>query len=310
MSARIVSLLPSATEIVCALGCGSQLVARSHQCDYPAEIESLPVCTETKLDGEASSAAIDHQVKCLLQNALSVYRVQADTLREIRPDMIITQTQCEVCAVTLSDVEAALREFFKPEPLIVSLAPAKLADLWDNILEVASALGILPRGRELTKALKNRVAEIIERSAQVKRRPSVACIEWIDPLMAAGNWVPELVELAGGLSLFGVPGKHSPWLNWDAVREHDPDFLIVMPCGFDLARTQDGMADLVKKPDWSKLRAVRNGNVFVTDGNHYFNRPGPRLVESLEILAEILHPERFRFGHRERGWARFRAATR
>ena len=304
MRARVVSLLPSTTEIVCALGCARQLVGRSHECDYPPEIESLPACTQARVDASASSAEIDRQVKNLLHEALSPYHVHVDKLRELKPDLIFTQTQCAVCAVTWDDLETALGKSFEPKPLIVSLAPARFSDLWDNVLEAASALDLPERGRDLTRKLKNRVAEIIEQSVQAKRKPSVACIEWIEPLMAAGNWVPELVDLAGGLSLFGEAGKHSPWLNWEAVREHDPEFLIVMPCGFDLERTRREITTLLHKPDWSKLRCVRARKVFITDGHHYFNRPGPRLVESLEMLAEIIHPQRFRFGHQGRGWER------
>lgn len=177
---------------------------------------------------------------------------------------------------------------------VLSLAPQHLADLWPDILNVAEALGpdVLEQGRTLVKCLKGRIADVIVKTAAVKRRPSVACIEWLDPLMAAGNWVPELVELAGGLNLFGEAGKHSPWLNWEAIQEHDPAVIVLMPCGFDLKRTLTELPALMSRPDWSKLRAVRQRRVYVVDGNQYFNRPGPRLVESLEILAELLHPDR------------------
>jgi iron complex transport system substrate-binding protein len=229
-------------------------------------------------------------------------------LRDLRPDVILTQAQCEVCAVSLREVEQAVRAWTSRGPRLIALSPTRLADLWTDIACVAAALGVEPRGRDLIKRLKGRVADVIEKAAPVKRRPSVACIEWLDPLMAAGNWVPELVELAGGLNLFGEAGQHSPWLNWEAVREHDPEIIVVMPCGFDLPRTLHELPALTRCPDWSKLRAVRGEQVFLADGNQFFNRPGPRLVESLEILAEICQPKLFAFGHEGRGWQRLAAA--
>lgn len=303
-ASRVVSLLPSCTEIVCALGAGTRLVGRSHECDFPAHVQSLPVCTEAKLATNASSAEIDRQVKSLLENALSIYRVDAQQLRALRPDLVLTQSQCEVCAVSLPEVEAALTECVGQRPRVLSLAPTKFADLWDNIRDVAKAMQIEDAGKNLCKRLKARVADIIVATSQIKRRPSVVCIEWLDPLMAAGNWVPEMVELAGGLSLFGEAGRHSPWLNWEAVQDHDPEVMIVMPCGFNLDRTRDELPVLTNLPDWSKLRAVRDRRVYLTDGGQFFNRPGPRLIESLEILAEIVHPKQFHFGHEGRGWQR------
>ncbi len=294
-------MLPSCTEIVCALGLGEQLVGRSHECDFPAAIRVLPVCTEPKLDVHAGSAQIDRQVKSLLQNALSLYRINMEMLRALQPDVILTQAQCEVCAVSLPEVEAAVGDWLGARPRIISLSPSTLAGVWKNIQEVADALGVPERGARLIGQLQSRVEEV-RRASQRPARSSVACIEWLDPLMAAGNWVPELVELAGGLDLFGEAGKHSPWLNWEAVREHDPEFIVVMPCGFDLARTRAEMPALTRRPDWGKLRAVKNQRVCLTDGNQYLNRPGPRLVESLEILAEIFQPEVFCFGHERNGW--------
>ncbi len=300
---RIVSLLPGATEIVCALGCAEQLVGRSHECDYPPEVRSQPACTSSKLDPARSGAEIDRQVKSLLQNALSIYHVEASRLRALRPDVILTQAQCEVCAVSLREVEEAVADLAGARPQVVSLSPQRLAEVWGDILAVAEALGVAERGMALVKRLKNRVVDVIAKAALVKRPPSVACIEWIEPLMAAGNWVPELVELAGGLNLFGEAGKHSPWLNWEAVQEQDPEIIVAMPCGFDLERTRQELPALTVHPDWPKLRAVRTGRVYLTDGSQFFNRPGPRLVDSLEMLAEMFHPQLFHFGHKERGWS-------
>ena len=294
---RIVSLLPGCTEIVCALGLADRLVGPSHECDFPPAIRHLPACTAAKLNVHAASREIDRQVKSLLEDALPIYRIDTGKLKELQPDIILTQSQCEACAVSLPEVESAVSEWTGAKPRILSLAPNSLAGIWNDILRVAEALGIPNRGRELVDQLQGRVAAVAARSRAVPHHPSVACLEWLDPLMAAGNWVPELVKMAGGLNLFGEPGKHSPWLNWEAARERDPEVMVVMPCGFDLSRTRREMSALAVKPAWENLRAVKHRRVYVTDGNAYFNRPGPCLVESLEMLAEIIHPEVFHFGH-------------
>jgi iron complex transport system substrate-binding protein len=301
---RIVSLIASATEIVCALGLEDQLVGRSHECDYPESVKRLPVCTAPKFDVGGTSREIDRHVKTVLQEALSVYRVDADRLRELRPDVIITQSHCEVCAVSLRDVEQAVCDWIDSRPRIVSLAPNALADVWDGIRRVADALGVPERGRALVGRLRQRTAGIAEKARALPHRPTVACIEWIDPLMAAGNWMPELVEMAGGVNLFGEAGKHAPWMTWEELVGRDPEVIVVLPCGFAIERTRQDMPCLTQRPEWPRLRAVRQERVYLADGNQYFNRPGPRLVESLEILAEVLHPEAFPFGHEGTGWQR------
>ena len=244
---------------------------------------------QTDLDDQIAAPAVARR-----QSALA----QAEALR---PDVILTQSQCEVCAVSLREVEEAVVEWAGGRPRIISVSPGSLPDVWSDMLQLAEALELRGRGVELVSQLKARVACLRERARNLPCR-SVACIEWLDPLMAAGNWVPELVELAGGLDLFGESGKHSPWLNWEAVCEHDPEVMVILPCGFDIARTRVELPALRNRPDWAKLRAVRTGQVFLIDGKQYFNRPGPRLVESLEILGEILHPEIFHFGHHGTGW--------
>ncbi len=293
---RAVSLLPSATEIVCALGAESLLVGRSHECDFPPSIVPLPVCTESRIDATAPSAGIDLQVKDALRDALSLYRVREDVLAEIEPDLIITQAQCDVCAVSLKDVEDAVGKLTTSRPRLVSLNPQSLNDVWLSFLQVADAIAIPEKGRELIADCKQRIRETSARANGWGRRPTVACIEWIDPLMAAGNWIPEMVELAGGVNLFGEPGKHSPWLNFEDLYRQDPDIIVVMPCGFRLERTRHEMAALTSRPGWDHLRAVRNGRVHIADGNAYFNRPGPRLVEAVEMLAEAIQPSAFSFG--------------
>jgi iron complex transport system substrate-binding protein len=301
---RIVSLIASATEIVCALGFEDQLVGRSHECDFPASVKQLPVCTEPKFNVHGSSREIDQRVQTILHESLSVYRVYTDRLRELRPDVIVTQSHCEVCAVSERDVEQAVCDWLGARPRIVSLKPDGLADVWSNIGAVAEALGVPGRGEEVVGRLRQRMAAIATKTHTLPDRPTVACIEWIDPLMAAGNWMPELVEMAGGVNLFGEAGKHAPWLAWEALCAKDPDAIVVLPCGWDIAKARQEMPLLANKPEWPRLKAVRGGRVYLMDGNQFFNRPGPRLAESLEILAEALHPAAFAFGHEGTGWQR------
>ena len=301
---RVASLIASATEIVTALGGRDLLVARSHECDFPTHVVTLLAVTAPKLDIAKPSGDIDRQVKMLLEQALSVYRVDAEALRALAPDVVITQTQCEVCAVSQSDVEAALAHWTGERPRIVSLAPNALEDVFADIDRVAEALGVEERGRALTAFMRERIDAVAQRARTLPARPRVAAIEWIEPLMAAGNWVPELIALAGGENLFGEAGKHSPWMEWRDLVRADPDVILVTPCGFDIARSTREMPALTALPEWSSLRAVQSGTVFVADGNQYFNRPGPRLVDSLEILAELLHPAAFPSRHAGTGWIR------
>jgi iron complex transport system substrate-binding protein len=301
---RIVSLLPSCTEIVCALGCAERLVGRSHECDFPPEICALPVCTAPRVDPAASSSAIHGQIMSLLQGALSVYELDVALLRELRADIILTQDQCAVCAVSLADLEKTLPQILGRRAKIISVAPLRLADVWTDMQTIADALGVAEEGRALLSRLKNRVVDVILKTCLIRKRPSVACLEWLDPLMAAGNWVPEMVELAGGRDLLGLPGHPSAWLEWKNLAQLDPDIMVLMPCGFGLERTRREAAALESRPEWRKLRAVKSKKVFMVDGSHYFNRPGPRMVESIEILAEILQPKLFSFGHERKGWAR------
>jgi iron complex transport system substrate-binding protein len=301
---RIVSLLPSATEIVCALGMQHALVGRSHECDFPAGVTSLPSLTSPKFNPEGSSAQVNDRVLKILSDALAVYRVDAAKLRELRPDVIVTQSQCDVCAVSMREVEDAVAEWAGIRPAIVSLAPYALADIFTDIERVAAALGVADRGREVTDALRSRMEGIAADARSAAVRPRLAVIEWIDPLMAAGNWMPELVTMAGGTNLFGRAGEHSPWMKFEELAGADPDTILLCPCGFDMERTLKELPVLAENPAWACLQAIKLKNVFVADGNQYFNRPGPRIAESLEILAEIIHPEMFNFGHEGRGWCR------
>jgi iron complex transport system substrate-binding protein len=301
---RVVSLLPSTTEIVHALGCGEQLVGRSHECDHPVGVESLPVVTEPRVPVEGDSLQIDRQLRSILEQALSVYRVHADVLAELAPDVVLTQSLCEVCAVSLADVQAAVDEHLDAATQVVALEPQRLSDVIEDIGRVAQALEVTERGDRLAAEVTDRIDEVRRRTRELPRR-RVLSIEWIDPLMAAGNWMPELIEAAGGRELFGTAGEHSPWTTWEQMRDADPDAVVILPCGFDLDRTRAEAEQLRDLPGWTELRAVREGRVAITDGHQYFNRPGPRLADSTEILAEILHPEVFPPVHAGEGWETF-----
>lgn len=297
---RVVSLIPGATEILAALGLINRLVGRSHECDYPPEVSQRPVCTQPKLNTKATSLQIHDEVTKLLQSALSIYQIDIAKLEELQPTHILTQAQCEICAVSLSDVEAAVAKLTKSNPQVISLQPTVLADLWTDMQRVSHALGV--DGQSVIEGLQARVERCKQLTQALVTRPTVVCIEWTEPLMVAANWVPELVALAGGKDLLGVSGEHSPRLEWQALLEADPDVIIFMPCGFDLDRTQQEASKLTQRPEWQNLRAARANEVYLTDGNQYFNRPGPRLVDSLEILAEILHPEACDFSYKGTGW--------
>lgn len=299
---RIVTLLASATEIVSALGFRDSLVARSHECDFPTDVSGLPFCTEPKIDVSGSSYDIDQRVKAVVRDGLSVYRVDSDALKSYEPDVIVTQSQCEVCAVSEKDVLEATCDWLENRPRIVTLKPDALADIWSDIARVADALNAPDRGNDLIRRLKARMASVEEEVRTQIVKPTVACIEWIDPLMAGGNWMPELVTMAGGKNLFGEAGAHSPWMEWDELKNADPDVIVILPCGFDIARARKDMPALTGQPGWNDLRAVHNGRVCVADGNQYFNRPGPRIADSLEILAEMLYPDQIDYGHKGIGW--------
>ena len=281
MKHRIVSLLSSATEIVDALGGIDLLVGRSHECDYPPSVLDLPVCTKPLIDVEADSRAIDEQVKNAARSALSIYEVFDDVLERLQPTHILTQVQCEVCAVSLRDVEKSIASRLASAPRIVALNPASLAEIWDDFGRAGEAIGV--DAEPVIRGLQRRMQPV-----NPAARPTVACIEWIEPLMAAGNWTPELIDLAGGIDVFGTPGIHSPWITWEQLVARDPDVIIVAPCGFDLTRTRAEMHWITERPDFRRLKAVRSGRLFIADGNRYFNRPGPRVAETMHMIAQMM----------------------
>ncbi len=295
---RLVSLLASATEMIAELGCLDSLVGRSHECDYPPEVKALPVVSTVQIDIDTDSALIDAQIKQLAQTsiapqdaalkALSIYAIDIAQLQALRPDVIFTQTQCEVCAVSERDVTRAIEHLTGITPRVVSLAPYRLSDVWEDVLRVGEALGRHERAGKLVQGYQRRLKHLSDTTAFFGKKPSVTVLEWLDPLMAAGNWTPELVAYAGGENVFGEIGQHSPWLSWDELQSADPDVLVLSPCGFTLERTMVDVAILRAHPQWQSLKAVRNGQVYAIDGNAYLNRSGPRLVESAELLGHVL----------------------
>lgn len=287
---RIVSLLPSSTEIVCALGLRERLVGVSHECDYPADVAGLPTLTEPKLDPHGTSSDIDLRVREIVQEGLSIYRLRTDTLQELQPDVIVTQDQCEVCAVSLSEVESAVRSFLTLDVSVVSLRPGKLSDIWADIRNIAEAAGRQKNAEKLIRNLQGRLQKVKEKTRHM-RRPRVVCLEWLNPLMVAGNWIPELVDIAGGEYGLVDAGAHTPPITWDVLTAYRPEVLIITPCGFPIPQSQIDLPQLMAHPLWQTLPAVQKNRVCVADGNAYYNRPGPRIAESAEILAEMLHPE-------------------
>ena len=290
---RIASLLPSATEIVCALGAQGELVGISHECDYPEGLHGLPVLTRPRLRPARSSREIDAAVRDVLRDALAVYDIDVDALREARPDVIVTQDLCDVCAVSLDDVRAAVARLARSDVRIVNLHPTRLGDIWADSRRVAEAIGRAVDGDALIDQLQARVAAVAARAAAAPDRPRVLAVEWIEPVMIGGVWMPELIALAGGEPLVTRPGDHAPTLSPADLAALDPDVVLIKPCGFTLERTLEELEVLPRALPWASYRAVAQGRVYVADGNAFFNRPGPRIVESLEILAACAHPALF-----------------
>ena len=306
-SIRIVSLYPAATEILCALGFATNLVGRSHECDFPPTITTVPACTEPIFAIGGSSKEIDAGVKARTRSGSPLYRVSAQTLAAARPDIIFTQAQCAVCAVSTAEIESAIEALPAPHPRVVSLNPLRLADLWRDILFIADALEAGRNGELLVSRLKQRVDAISGCARGLSPKPVIACIEWLDPIMTAGHWVPELVDLAGGRDPLGHGAGNAVCIDWPDLKTAHADALLLIPCGFDLTRTRREFSALTYLGEWRALSAYRNGRVFIADANQYFSRPGPRLIESLEIMSEILHPRTFRFGYEHRAWIRWQA---
>ncbi len=300
---KIVTLIPSATEIVAFLGQKKFIVGRSHECDFPKDLNNIVKLTSPKINVDGTSGEIDKQINTILENSLSVYKVNIEQLKILNPDFVVTQSQCEVCAVSFSEVEEIVAKHLNKKTKIISLQPNSLREVFDDISRVAEAMNIKKEiYGKLIRSLEDRL-ENIKNKTQNEKKPTVACIEWIDPLMAAGNWIPEMVKISGGADTFGKSGKDSHWIKFDEINNLDPEIIIFLPCGFNIKKTKEEVDNLIiKNKKWQNLKAYKNKKFFIVDGNQYFNRPGPRLIESMEIFAEIFHPKLFNFNHKEKGW--------
>lgn len=303
---RIASLLPSLTEVVCKLGFENQLVCRSHECDFPPSITHLPVVTEPKYSVSKTdqSGDIHQSITELLQQGLSIYRVDDEKLAKLQPDIIFTQDHCEVCAVSFHDLELAIQKYLDKGVDVVSVSPATLDEIFDAFITVANALNCVEKGKELVKSIQGRLQEICKKAAD-QYKPNVVAIEWMDPLMTGGNWMPELIEIAGGINRLSTAGEHSPWIEWEKIIEADPDILLLLPCGYSIKKTLQEVDNLTGADQWKNLKAVKKNQVYILDGNQYFNRSGPRIEESAEILAEIFHPQLFEPTLEKAGWIHF-----
>jgi iron complex transport system substrate-binding protein len=290
---RIVSLIPSATEIVCALGGEDRLVGRSHECDFPPGVARLPPLTSPKVDPFASTAAIDRDVRALVEQGLSVYRIDVDRLEALAPDLVVTQDQCQVCAVSLDEVTAAVKRLTRRDIQVVSLSPQTVDDVKEDVRRVGAALGVPSKADAVVKEMGERLEAVAEAALTTRaRRPRVVHVEWIAPLMVGGHWIPELVERAGGEHALGVRGGRTSPIPWAEVRAYDPEVIVVSPCGFKIPQSEKDRALLEGLPGWRETTAVRAGRVFVADGNAFFNRPGPRLVETAEIVQAAISGRR------------------
>lgn len=287
---RIVSLLPAATEIACALGLCDRLVAVSHECDYPVEVQRLPKGTRSLIPAGVASVEIDAQVRERMADGGALYTLDLPLLERLRPDLILTQALCDVCAVAEEEVRQAACSL-PGKPRVVNLEASRLADVLASIRLVAQAAGVPERGADLVSALRRRIDAVAERAAGVAARPRVVVLEWIDPPFSAGHWTPELVELAGGVEGVGRSGLPSQTTAWEKIVAWQPEIMLIACCGFDVERTRQDLPILTSRPHWHMLPCVRRRRVYVVDGSAYFSRPGPRLVDSLEILANALHPD-------------------
>lgn len=284
---RIVSLLPSATEILFAIGAGDNVVGVTHECDYPVEALSLPKLTSSALPQAGTAQEIDRHVRRSLHGGSSLYHLDAELLERLAPDLIVTQELCAVCAVSYDIVERAVKRL-RGDPRIVSLEPSSLEDVFSTIAVLGELTNCPDGAKSLVARLRRGFAQLRARARTRDRAPRTLLLEWTDPPMSAGHWIPELVECAGGVAVLADAGADSRRLEWEAIAQADPDDIVVAPCGFDLGKAQRAAAELDTVEEWRSLRAVRRGRVHCVDGNAYVSRPGPRLYESAEIIATLL----------------------
>jgi len=290
---RICSFLPSATEIVYTLGLGDQLYGVTRSCDYPAEALAKPVVVRSILDEEGlTSTDIDRIVKEHARNGQSVYHIDMDALRAAEPDLILTQQLCDVCAVGYDDVLTQVKDLPK-KPRVVSLNPTSLGDVLEDMLTVGQVTGTAERAMAAVSALRQRIEAVRQQAAKATVRPRVFCLEWMDPLFVSGHWLPEMVEIAGGIDGVGNDRTPSTQIAWETVREYQPEVVILMPCGADVPKTLSELEYVRVLPGWDELPAVKSGRLYAVNAGAYFSRSGPRLVGGLELLAQIIQPELF-----------------
>ncbi|MCY4653017.1 MAG: cobalamin-binding protein [Dehalococcoidia bacterium] len=290
---RICTFLPSATEIVYLLGLGDSLHGVSHECDFPPDAVAKPKVVRSRFDPDTlSSSEIDKLVTEMMMRGENIYEVDEDTLTEAQPDLVITQQLCEVCAVSFEEVQQAVQSLDSP-PEVLSLDPHGIDDVLDDILRVGAHTGRSSSAHHAVFNLRARIDSVRRSLAQAENTPTVACIEWLDPVIAAGHWIPEMVKIAGGRDVLVSPGSQSPRLDMQKLLDADPDVLVLMPCGMNVAQARAEFDVLTNRSEWQEMSAVRNGRTYVVDSGALFSRSGPRLVDGLEIMARIMHPDLF-----------------
>ncbi len=297
---RIVSLLPSASEIAVGLGLRDQLVGRSHECNHPPGLETLPALTAPKFQSDGTSRGIDEAVLNLVRDGLSVYSVDTQKLEELKPNYILTQSHCDLCAVSVKDVEIAVSEIIGSKPQIINLEPMGYDMIFEDFFTIGNAVGRQNEAESLVKRVQGGIEKIAQTSDALVKKKRVAVIEWLDPLMNAGNWIPTLVEKAGGINCLGKAEEHSHYTSFDEIVASQPDIVLITPCGFNIEKSMEELDRLKQHVDWKDF--IDHNKIYVCDGDLFFNRPGPRILETVEIIAEILYPNIFHFGHQETGW--------
>ena len=301
---KIISLLASTTEIICVLGLKDNLVGISHECDNPNSILNLPRCSDPKINIHGTSVQIDNEIIALIKQSISIYNVNEKLLKQLKPDIIFTQDMCKVCAVNPNDLYNYLNYYTQKKVKIYSYSPNSLEEILLEIKNIGLYLDCEDGVSRLISDMKIRIKTFREENDKIKFKPKVAFVEWINPIYVGGNWIPELIEIAGGTSCFGVSGEHSTIINFDEIVEHDPDCILIAPCGYNIQKTLSELKSFITRSEWNYLKAVRKNMVFILDGNRYFNRPGMSILNSIEIISEIIHPEKFIYKYENIGWIR------
>ena len=304
---KIITLHAPAAEIIYALGAGDQIVGISHECDYPAEVRSKAVVADTTINSDQSSFDIDATVSNALRTGQDLYNVDNRLFASLNPELVITQELCEVCAITPTDIQKALRDC-RPVPVLLSLHPHSIAEILGDVGRVAKAIGREEEANNYVLTLQRRLDNVHTITKDGGFIPRVYCMEWLDPPYNAGHWVPEMVEIAGGRDMLSTKGADSVRILWQRIVDYDPEVLVIMPCGFSIERTRKELHETAKRPEWKRLSAVRNNQVYLVNGPAYFNCSGPRIVDGVELLATILHPELFPFRFKSEDFQKYENA--